>query len=161
MTKFEDAFDLLMTHEGGFVHRPFSDDPGGATKYGITEAVARANGYTGDMRELPIDFAKQVYRKSYWDACQCDVLPDSIRYPIFDAAVNSGVGQAIKWLQSCVGVKVDGGLGPVTRQAVNMAAPQVVRQQMLGKRLRAMTEFKNWTANSRGWARRIAAILEM
>ena len=158
---FDRAFDLLISHEGGFVHRPFTDDPGGATKYGITEKVARANGYTGAMQDLTLDFSKSVYRKQYWDACQCDAMPDSIRYPLFDAAVNSGVGQAIKWLQSSVGVKADGVIGPMTRQSVNMAAPQVVRQKMIGARLRFMTNLSNWTANAKGWSRRIAAILEM
>lgn len=155
---FDAAFDLLITHEGGFSNHP--DDPGGATMYGVTEAVARAEGYTGPMRELTLDFAKQVYRKRYWDACQCEQMPDSLRYPLFDAAVNSGAGQAIKWLQSSVGVKADGVIGQMTRHAVNMSAPQVVRQQMLGKRLRFMTERSNWQAFSKGWARRIASILE-
>ena len=158
---FDRAFDILISHEGGFVHRPFSDDPGGATKYGVTEKVARANGYTGSMQDLTIEFSKSVYRKSYWDACQCDVMPDSIRYPLFDAAVNSGPVQAIKWLQSAAGVKADGVIGPMTRQSVNMAAPQVLRQKMIGARLRFMTNLSNWTANAKGWSRRIAAILEM
>ena len=156
---FETAFDLLITHEGGFSNHP--DDPGGATMYGITEVVARAEGYTGPMRELTLDFAKQVYRKRYWDACRCDQMPDVLRYPLFDAAVNSGPGQAIKWLQSAVGVKVDGAIGPVTQQAVNMAAPQPTRQKMIGNRLRFMTQLSNWPSFSKGWARRIAAILEM
>lgn len=158
---FDQAFDLLITHEGGFAHRPFSDDPGGATMYGVTEKVARANGYTGKMHDLTLDFAKSVYRKQYWDSCQCDGMPDAIRYPLFDAAVNSGVSQSIKWLQSCVGVKVDGVLGPITRQAANMTAPQVLRQQMIGKRLAFMTRLDNWSSNAKGWARRIASILEM
>lgn len=158
---FDQAFDILVTHEGGFVHRPFSDDPGGATKYGVTEAVARENGYKGQMQDLDLDFAKSIYRKNYWDACQCDSMPDAIRYPLFDAAVNSGSGQAIKWLQSCIGVKVDGSLGPVTRQSANMASPQILRQQMIGKRLAFMTRLDNWSPNSKGWARRIASILEM
>ena len=123
---FETAFDLLITHEGGFSNHP--DDPGGATMYGVTEQVARAEGYTGAMRDLPLSFAKQVYRKRYWDACRCDQMPDALRYPLFDAAVNSGPGQAIKWLQAAVGVKADGAIGPVTQQAVNMAAPQPTRQ---------------------------------
>ena len=156
---FNRAFDLLITHEGGFSNHP--DDPGGATMYGITEVVARAEGYTGPMRELTLDFAKQVYRKRYWDACRCDQMPDVLRYPLFDAAVNSGPGQAIKWLQSAVGVKVDGAIGPVTQQAVNMAAPQPTRQKMIGNRLRFMTNLSNWPSFSKGWARRIAAILEM
>ena len=156
---FDTAFDLLITHEGGFSNHP--DDPGGATMYGVTEAVARAEGYTGAMRDLTLDFAKQVYRKRYWDACRCDQMPDVLRYPLFDAAVNSGPGQAIKWLQSAVGVKADGAIGPVTQQAVNMAAPQPTRQKMIGNRLRFMTQLSNWPSFSKGWARRIAAILEM
>ena len=158
---FQNAFDLLISHEGGFSNRPFADDPGGATMYGVTERVAREHGYIGKMQDLTLDFAKSVYRKAYWDACQCDQMPDMLRYPLFDAAVNSGPGQAIKWLQSAVGVKSDGAIGPMTRHAVNMAAPQVVRQQMLGRRLRFMTGLPNWSANARGWSRRIAAILEM
>lgn len=158
---FDTAFDLLISHEGGFSNRPYADDPGGATMYGVTERVARENGYIGRMEDLTLEFAKDVYKKSYWDACQCDAMPDSLRYPLFDAAVNSGAGQSIKWLQSSVGVKADGAIGPVTLHAVAMAAPQVVRQQMLGKRLRFMTELRNWSANARGWSRRIAAILEM
>ena len=158
---FDAAFDLLISHEGGFSNRPFSDDPGGATMYGVTIKVARANGYEGPMQDLPLDFAKSVYRKQYWDACQCDQMPDAIRYPLFDAAVNSGSGQAIKWLQSAVGVKADGVIGNMTRHAINMSAPMVVRQQMIGKRLAFMTRLDNWSANARGWSRRIAAILEM
>ena len=156
---FQTAFDLLITHEGGFSNHP--DDPGAATMYGVTEVVARAEGYTGAMRDLPLDFAKQVYRKRYWDVCRCDQMPDVLRYPLFDAAVNSGPGQAIKWLQSAVGVKADGAIGPVTQQAVNMAAPQPTRQKMIGNRLRFMTQLANWPSFSKGWARRIASILEM
>ena len=156
---FETAFDLLITHEGGFSNHP--DDPGGATMYGVTEAVARAEGYTGSMKDLTLDFAKSVYRKRYWDACRCDQMPDPLRYPLFDAAVNSGPGQAIKWLQLAVGVKVDGAIGPVTQQAVNVLPAQVTRQKMVGARLRFMTNLANWPSFSKGWARRIAAILEM
>lgn len=156
---FERAFDLLITHEGGFSNHP--DDPGGATMYGVTEVVARAEGYTGPMRDLSLDFAKKVYRKRFWDACRCDQMPDVIRYPLFDAAVNSGPSQAIKWLQVAVGVKADGVIGPVTQQTVNVLPAQVTRQKMIGNRLRFMTNLNNWPSFSKGWARRIAAILEM
>ena len=156
---FNRAFDLLITHEGGFSNHP--DDPGGATMYGVTEVVARAEGYTGPMRELSLDFAKQVYKKRYWDACKCDQMPDVIRYPLFDAAVNSGPSQAIKWLQIAAGVKADGALGPITQQTVNVLPVQTTRQKMIGARLRFMTELKNWPSFSKGWSRRVAAILEM
>jgi len=158
---FNTAFDLLISHEGGFSNRPYADDPGGATMYGVTEKVARANGYVGHMKDLTLDFAKSIYRKQYWDACQCDAMPDALRYPLFDAAVNSGSGQAIKWLQSAIGVKADGVIGPMTRQAANVSSPHIVRQQMIGKRLAFMTRLPNWSANAKGWSRRIASILEM
>ena len=93
---FDTAFDLLITHEGGFSNHP--DDPGGATMYGVTETVARANGYQGAMKDLTLDFAKRVYKTMYWDTCRCDDMPDAVRYSLFDAAVNSGPSQAIKWL---------------------------------------------------------------
>jgi lysozyme family protein len=156
---FNRAFDLLITHEGGFSNHP--DDPGGATMYGVTEAVARANGYKGAMRDLTLDFSKSVYRKNYWDVCRCDQMPDVIRYPLFDAAVNSGPRQAIKWLQAAAGVKPDGIIGPITQQTVNVLPAQVTRQKMIGNRLRFMTELRNWPSFSKGWARRVAAILEM
>lgn len=156
---FNIAFDLLITHEGGFSNHP--DDPGGATMYGVTEKVARAEGFTGSMRNFSLNDAKTIYRKNYWDACRCDQMPDTLRYPLFDAAVNSGANQAIKWLQSAVGVKADGVIGPVTQQSVNVAPAQATRQKMIGNRLRFMTELKNWPSFSKGWSRRIAAILEM
>lgn len=156
---FNTAFDLLITHEGGFSNHP--DDPGGATMYGVTEKVARAEGFTGSMRNFSLNDAKTIYRKNYWDACRCDQMPDALRYPLFDAAVNSGTNQAIKWLQSAVGVKADGVIGPVTQQSVNVAPAQATRQKMIGNRLRFMTELKNWPSFSKGWSRRIASILEM
>lgn len=155
---FERAFDLLLTHEGGFSSHP--DDPGGATMYGVTEKVARENGYTGRMQDFLLEDAKQIYRRLYWNACQCDAMPEPIQYPLFDAAVNSGPGQAIKWLQGAAGVKADGVIGSMTRQAVMHFDPYALKAAMIARRLRFMTDLKNWPTFSRGWARRIAAILE-
>ena len=155
---FETAFDILITHEGGFSNHP--DDLGGATMYGVTEAVARRHGYTGHMRNFTLDQAKAIYRKDYWEACQCEVMPEPVKYPLFDAAVNSGPVQAIKWLQAAAGVKADGKIGPVTRSAVINLNPYALTKNMIGRRLRFMTELKNWPSFSKGWARRVAAILE-
>ena len=59
---FERAFEKLLGHEGGFVDHP--KDPGGATRYGITQRVARANGYVGDMRNFPLSEAMQKLYKA-------------------------------------------------------------------------------------------------
>lgn len=155
---FDLAFDRLMGHEGGYSNHP--DDPGGETMWGITAAVARENGYTGPMQMLPVDTAKAIYKKLYWDAVRADDLPPTIRYHVFDAAVNSGVGQAARWLQRAVGVPDDGRVGPITFNAARAALPDAVIRRMNANRLRFMTDLKNWPSFSRGWARRIADLLE-
>lgn len=109
---FDDAFDRLLGHEGGYVNDP--RDPGGETNWGITVAVARREGYQGPMRDLSRDTAKAIYRRKYWNAVRADELPDSVRFDVFDAAVNHGPVQAAKWLQRTVGTTADGVIGAQT-----------------------------------------------
>ncbi len=154
---FDTAFHKLLGHEGGFVDHP--KDPGGATNWGITQAVARENGYTGDMRDLPVDTAKAIYSSQYWVPVRAEELPPTVRYAVFDAAVNSGVSQAIRWLQRAVGVRDDGIIGPVTLAAVRQRDPQALAASMLGQRLEFMASLPTWPAFGRGWARRIASLL--
>lgn len=156
---FDSAFTRLLGHEGGYSNHPA--DPGGKTRYGITEAVAREVGYRGDMRELPLDLAKRIYKDRYWDAVRAEELPEAIRYAVFDAAVNSGVRQAALWLQRAVGVKDDGIIGPQTLAAVRAADPERLLRRMLAQRLRFMAGLPTWAAFGRGWARRIADLMEM
>lgn len=155
---FDEAFTELLGHEGGYSDHP--DDPGGKTMWGVTEKVARAKGYTGDMKDLPVEFAKtKVYKPDYWDKVRADEVPAPIRYALFDAAVNSGPAQAIKWLQRTVGVADDGKFGPKTLEAVLKADPEAVEARMLGYRLMFMTDLGNWRSFNRGWAKRIATLL--
>lgn len=155
---FTTAFEKLLGHEGGYSDH--KDDPGGKTRYGITEAVAREVGYRGDMRELPLDLAQRIYKDRYWDAVQAEHLPADIRYAVFDAAVNSGIAQAAKWLQRACGVKDDGVIGPQTIRAANALHPEGLKRKMLAQRLRFMATLANWPAFGRGWANRIADLLE-
>ena len=155
---FNEAFIQLLKHEGGFVNH--KDDPGGATRYGVTEAVARQAGYQGRMQDLPLDVASKIYRDLYWSPVRADELPSAIQYPMFDAAVNSGVRQSILWLQRAVGVKDDGVLGPQTLQAVKNQNSEVLMRRLLAQRLKFMSGLSNWPAFGRGWARRIADLME-
>ena len=155
---FTTAFEKLLGHEGGYSDH--KDDPGGKTRYGVTEAVAREVGYRGDMRELPLDLAQRIYKDRYWDAVQAEHLPADVRYAVFDAAVNSGVAQAAKWLQRACGVKDDGVIGPQTIRAANALHPEGLKRKMLAQRLRFMATLANWPAFGRGWANRIADLLE-
>ena len=156
---FLTAFDKLLKHEGGYSDH--AADPGGKTRYGITEAVAREVGYRGDMRELPLELAQRIYKERYWDAVQAESLPPDVRYIVFDGAVNSGVAQSSKWLQRACGVKDDGVIGPVTIRAASTLHSEGLRRRILAQRLRFMAKLPNWPAFSRGWANRICDLLEV
>ena len=155
---FNQAFETLLKHEGGFSNH--AADPGGKTMYGVTESVAREVGYKGDMRELPLDLAKRIYKDKYWDSIKAEELPPAVRYAVFDAAVNSGPGQTIKWLQRSLGMLDDGIIGPKTIAAANAVNPDALRMRMLSQRLKFMASLANWPAFSRGWANRIASLME-
>jgi lysozyme family protein len=151
---FDEAFNLLLLHEGGYSNH--AADPGGATRFGVTEAVARAEGYTGAMRDYPLSEARKVYRKRYWDALRLDDLPAEIRFDLFDAAVNSGVTQSVKWAQRILALKDDGIIGPATMQALSTCNRQKFLAKYNGQRLLFMTSLPTWPSFGRGWAKRIA-----
>jgi lysozyme family protein len=156
---FDQAIRELLHHEGSY-----SDhiaDPGGRTMYGITEMVAREIGYRGEMRELPLDLAKRIYLERYWKPISADDLPPEIRYAVFDAAVNSGVGQSVIWLQRALNVQMDGIIGPVTIRAAYAADPYLLRAKILATRLKFMSNLTTWPSFGRGWSRRIAHLMEM
>jgi lysozyme family protein len=92
--------DEVIAREGGYANHPA--DRGGPTNWGITLAVAQANGFVGDMRALPRAMAVAIYRRLYWDqpgyAFVAESAP-SIAAELFDTAVNMGVGTATGFLQ--------------------------------------------------------------
>jgi lysozyme family protein len=151
---FDQAFQKLIGHEGGFVDHP--SDPGGATKYGISK-----RSYPGeDIPGLTLDRAKTIYRRDFWGPAGCETVPVAVRFDLFDMAVNSGVRAAVRMLQRAVSEQDDGVLGPRTLQSVqSMPAPRLVAR-FNGMRLEFMAGLPTWPAFGRGWARRIAANLQ-
>lgn len=152
---FEEAFDLVIGHEGGYVNHP--DDPGGETKYGISKRSYPKE----DIANLTLERARAIYREDFWEACGCDRLPHPVDFQVFDAAVNSGCRRASEWLQQAVSAKQDGKIGPETLAAVRGMNPYAVSAAFLGRRLAFMTRLSTWPSFGRGWARRIAHNLEV
>lgn len=95
---FNDCLTRLLKDEGGYSNDP--NDSGGATNYGITIADYRKyinkNGTSLDVRNMKIDDAKKIYKTKYWDALDCDNLPNGVDYSCFDYGVNSGLGRPKK-----------------------------------------------------------------
>jgi len=152
MADFASAFTALIGNEGGYSNDP--KDPGGETMWGVTARVARANGYTGPMRSLPLETARQIAKTEYWDPYRCDELPEAIGFHVLDAAYNGGY--PAKWLQLSVGEKPDGKVGPVTVAAVNAADVYRTGMRFLALRLAYMTTLRTWPTFGKGWSARIA-----
>ena len=152
MADFASAFAALIGNEGGYSNDP--KDPGGETMWGVTARVARAHGYTGAMRDMPIETARGIARAEYWDPYRCDELPEAIGFQVLDAAYNGGY--PVKWLQLAVGEKPDGKIGSATIAAANAADVYRTCMRFLALRLAYLTSLKGWAHDGKGWAARIA-----
>ena len=155
MTLFDQSFEVLLGHEGGYSNDP--RDPGGETQWGISKRSYPSL----DIKSLTLADAKALYRRDYWDRAQCDKLPPGLAFAVFDAAVNSGIGQAIRWLQRAVGVADDGVIGPLTLAAIQRQNDDsAVCARFSGHRLDFMTRLSTFDVFGKGWARRIASNLQ-
>jgi lysozyme family protein len=123
--------DALIDREGGFVDHPA--DKGGPTCFGITEAVARAQGYAGPIRQLPRGEAAAIYRRLYWLRPGFDEVAKRstpIAAELFDTGVNMGPAVAVTFLQRALtalnrggkdyaDLAPDGRIGPATLEALD------------------------------------------
>lgn len=152
---FDRAVDRVLGNEGGYVNHP--DDPGGETNWGITKAVAVANGYAGAMRELTREQAKAIYKAAYWTPLKADSYHPAIGFQLFDAAVNHGASNAARFLQRAVDVVDDGSIGPRTLAAVATVPVTDVLLRFNAERLEFYTSLtKTFPVFGRGWVRRVA-----
>lgn len=116
--------------EGGYSNHP--SDRGGPTRWGITQAKARENGYFGDMKSYPREMAVAVYLKDFWERPKINSLAainEDIAAELFDTGVNMGAGVPAFMLQKALNalnmqgklyadLVEDGDIGPATRAAL-------------------------------------------
>lgn len=132
MTKFnafEVAHAFTSRWEGGFINHP--SDPGGATNFGVSLRWLSGAGLdiTGDgkidiadIRAMTPKVASGLFREYFWDYLKLDRLPPLSAIVTYDAAVNTGCAQAVKFLQRGLNLLApseplvaDGIIGPKTR----------------------------------------------
>ncbi len=158
MITFDEAFERLISHEGGF-----SEDPrdsgnwtGGVqgvgelkgTKFGI---AASSYGYL-DIKNLTVIEAKAIYKRDFWDVCG-EAHP-AIKFQLFDASVNHGQGNAIRFLQRAVNAADDGHWGPVSQAALNNTDTNDVLLRFLAYRLKFWVSLSKFDIYGRGWTNR-------
>ena len=126
---FDPVIDKILAAEKGYVNHPA--DRGGPTNYGVTQVVARANGYPGEMRKLPVALAREIYLKRYITEPKFDrvaALSEKIGGELIDTGVNMGPARAAEFFQRWLNgfnqqgsryadLFVDGRIGELTLEA--------------------------------------------
>lgn len=121
----------VIGREGNYSDHPA--DRGGPTRWGITERVARRNGFRGDMRTLPREEAVRIYRREYVEQPGFDKIESispRIAEELVDTGVNMGPDVPSRWVQEWLNalndqgrlyadIKEDGDVGPATRGALS------------------------------------------
>ena len=117
----DEAIALMIRLEGGFVDNP--KDPGGATKFGITQKTL---GYwrlliTGpaNVRDLTVAQAVAIYEKTDWVQIHGDQLPAALAVLVLNSAVNQGEPTAIRLLQAALRLPQTGSMGTAELTAVS------------------------------------------
>lgn len=148
MSAFDLAIQELLRQEGGYVHH--AADPGGETKYGISQRAYP----TIDIANLTVEAAKDIYHRDYWTAVRGDDLPWVLAVVMFDAGVNCGVKRAIRWLQQAVHVTDDGVIGSQTIAATRMAEPVQAAAGFQRRRVKYHASLPTWDTFGDGWTQR-------
>lgn len=169
---FKPSLTLTLAHEGGFVNHP--QDPGGATNKGVTQAVYNAYRRNKGLEERSVRQITNaeltdIYKKQYWLVAGCNLLPAGLDYAVFDYAVNSGPGRAVKDLQRTINsvgnqlglttqVAVDSDFGQATLEAANAAMnidEKLFIESYCNRRMDFLHSLKTFKTFGKGWTRRV------
>lgn len=143
--RFEICHAITAKWEGGWSNH--KADPGGATMYGVTQAVydkwrKKRGQKTQSVRNITKAEALIIYKENYWNACGAPELFPGVDLAVYDASVNSGVSRGRKWLLAAVGS--------------NDHSATV--KKICRARLSFVQSLKIWKDFGKGWGRRIADI---
>lgn len=156
---YPEAIRRVLLSEGGYVNHP--RDPGGPTNHGITLATYRAFGHVhataDDIKAMPLEDAKVIYRKQYADPIDFNVRPAGLDYTLFDYAVNSGVGRSNKVIRRVCGLKDDAPRSDLEVALAKRDAKAVVGA-VNAERLKFLQSLSTWPTFGTGWGRRVQTV---
>ncbi len=163
--------EYILEVEDGYVNN--KNDPGGATKFGVTQRTLTSARETiaclpESVKDLTAEQALMIYELLYWKPAGCCKLPSPVDVTVFDGAVNCGIRQGVKFLQEALnlygcGLAVDGVIGPVTLNALSSVEnTRVLCAVVLWRRVLYYLSLANtkptMRAFLRGWLNRLAKL---
>lgn len=161
-SEFDTYFARLIDVEKGFTKDPRDRGnwTGGrvgvgvlkGTKYGVSAATYPHL----DIEHLTIQEAKEIFWNDWWLAIGADELPPAVSYQMWQFAVNAGMYNAKRGLQSAVGTAQDGDIGPKTLAAVKAAELNDIILGFNAFVLEYYADLSTWDTYGKGWARRVA-----
>lgn len=164
---FDLALAQILKLEGGWSNHP--KDPGGPTNKGITlntlklaQRLKLVDALQTDshhiLKNLSNADIRKIYHHLYWQKAGCPNLPAAIAIMQFDAAVNHGVGRAIKFLQKSVDANIDGEYGPETEKKAKSVNPENLLKIYTDLRRSHYQSLSTWNIFGKGWLNRLNTI---
>ncbi|MDE5419125.1 hypothetical protein L3049_14085 [Labilibaculum sp. DW002] len=155
MAVFRISHNITSKLEGGYANNP--KDNGGETYAGISRKYfpywigwqfidRQAHPIRNNTRFTNLNGAVEIfYTREFWDKLHCSKLEQSLANQLFDYAVNSGKGQAVKDLQRVLNglgeaLKVDGALGSKTLAAIGRHKQNELANHLHNMRTRFLVE---------------------
>jgi len=155
MLTFETAIERVLGHEGRYVNNPA--DPGGETNWGISK-----RSYPDlDIKNLTRDAAKKLYFRDFWLPVAAGVGDEALTFQVLDAAVNHGMGNAVRFLQRSIGVADDGHWGPYSKQVFSTKDIKDVHLLFFAERFEFWAKLRAFDEFGRGWVNRGALNLRL
>jgi len=159
---FKDRFfPVVMKWEGGGKLHKVDGDSGGWTIYGIAYNFNKAlfNNFT-DFKDTTLEEASYIAFVKYYLASNAELVPYDSKLYYFDMAYNMGVSRAIRIMQKCIGVKVDGIIGEITKSKLHLLKEydmKIERNSFYNRLAENNYKMKKFL---RGWLNRSKAIFD-
>jgi lysozyme family protein len=107
-----------------------------------------------NIKTLTREGAKAIYLRDFWTPVATKISDSALCFQVLDAAVNHGIGNAIRFLQRAIGVADDGAFGPASIAALQARDPHDVHLLFMAERFEFWAKLKTFDTFGRGWVRR-------
>jgi lysozyme family protein len=161
-TQFMNIIPFVLTNEGGYSSDPADSGnwTGGkvnvGTLKGTNYGISAASYPNLDIKNLTKQDAELIYLSDFYPKVGGDNIPTAISFLMLDACVNSGVENAVPWIQAILSLKQDGNCGPVTQTAINAYSDQQsLCEQYCVSHLIHYTQFSSWAMYAKGYTTRL------